>query len=151
LFVGTTRYKLGYTNELLPDTLAYGGLFRIDSLTSTHQIYARHYSVATVDTGFSRAYQYDSLGRITLESEMSPNTPGVTVSRSYGYSGTDAVRRYSGTTLSAQLSCSGGYGCHYTNQTSITPWATYGYGYDPVNNLTSQVDSLNGNRGGLRF
>ena len=145
LYVGTTPYRFGYTNEALPDSLSYSGLYRIDSLTSTHQIYARRYSVATVDTAFRRAYQYDSLGRITLESEQSPNTPGVTVGRSYAYNGTGALRWYSGTTLSAQLSCSGGYGCHYTNQTSITPWATYGYGYDAVDNLTSQVDSLNGN------
>ena len=144
LRVGSIKYALGYTNELLQDTLAYGGLYRIDSLTSTHQIYARHYSAATVDTAFSRHYAYDSLGRIATETEQSISNAGVMVSRSYGYTGTGSVQSYNGTTLSGQLSC-GAFGCHYTNQTSVTPWATYGYGYDAVNNLTSQVDSLSGN------
>lgn len=144
VYVGANPYHLGYTNELLPDSLSYGTLRRIDSLTSTHAIYARHYTTTAVENASSRGYAYDSLGRIATESEPSP-TAGSTILRNYGYTGTGAVQWYKGTTISQGFSCSGGYGCGYTGKTVTNTWDSYGYGYDPVNNLTSQVDSLNGN------
>ena len=144
LAVGASKYQLGYTNELLPDTLRYPIGYRVDSLTTTHQIYARHYTASALDTAFGRGYAYDSLGRVRSESELS-HSPGSTVLRSYGYNGTDALQWYKGTLIAPGFSCSGGYGCGYTGSTVTNTWASYGYGYDPVNNLTSQVDSLNGN------
>ncbi len=141
----SSRYRLGYTNELLPDTLAYpGGLYRIDSFTTTHQIYERHYTSSAVETAFNRGYAYDSLGRITTESEPGP-TASSTFLRNYTYTGTGAIQEYSETIDSAAPYCDGSYGCGNPHGRVTDTWQRLSFGYDAVDNLTSQVDSLNGN------
>jgi RHS repeat-associated protein len=139
------NYPLRYTNELLLDSLRYAAMgWRVDSLTTTHLIYARHHDLATADTAFGRGYTYDSLARITTESELS-QTPGSTILRNYSFAPSGTVQQYKGTLISPQFSCSNGYGCSYTGATVQNTWRNYGFGYDAASNLTSQVDSLNGN------
>jgi len=140
--VGTHMVAFGYDAEMFPDTVRFPGFNRIDRPTSTHQVYQRNYSLAALDTLFTRRYVYDSIGRIGTESRENGYQNGTLWEvRDYSYAGTGALRRYQRGHTTNRV-CDPEYGCTFAG-TVVD--ALQGFSYDPVSNLMTQVDSTSGN------